>query len=812
MSETHKEQGGPQLLPILALKNVVVFPKLVIPLSVGREASRAAVERSIDHDGGELLLIAQKDASVEAPTPDDLHRIGTRAKIRKVLRTSAQSMEIIVSGLERVAVSRIDTSQPYLSGEYRVLPLIHDDTAESKALQTGLYELASKAIERVNPQAGEQIAGLLASADDPEQVVALLATAFSLDLDKQQGLLEATTLSDQLRQAVNHISHEIQVLEVRQKIVSEAQTEMSKEQREYVLRRQLKAIQQELGEEDPEKAEAAELRSRIEKAELPDEVRKETERELGRFERLPSQSPERHVLRTWLELVVELPWKFETEDNLEISRARQILDEDHYGLEDPKERILEHLSVLQRNPNAKAPILCFVGPPGVGKTSLGQSIARALGRKFERMSLGGLHDEAELRGHRRTYIGAMPGRLIQAVRRAGARNPVLMLDEVDKLGRDFRGDPASALLEVLDPAQNSTFRDNYLDMPYDLSKVMFITTANTLDTLPQPLLDRLEVIRLAGYSEEEKVAIANKYLIPRQLSETGLTTEKVSFPETGLRKIIQSYTREAGLRNLERSIARLLRKTALRFAEGKAETLDLTPENVTDLLGPEYFLPEEARKDLPPGVATGLAWTPTGGDVLYIEAMLLPGGKGLTLTGQLGDVMQESAKAAQSYLWAHAGEFGIDPKVFSEAGVHIHVPSGGIPKDGPSAGITIATALASLYTKRPARSDTAMTGEITLTGRVLPIGGVKEKVLAARRAGSRRVVLPKSNAKDLRDLPEHVRKEMEFHFADRIEDVFKQTIPALFGDEVIGGQDGAGSSRSEGSTQDAPAVAAESMA
>jgi ATP-dependent Lon protease len=435
--------------------------------------------------------------------------------------------------------------------------------------------------------------------------------------------------------------------------------------------------------------------------------------------------------------------------------------------------------VLRRNPDAKAPILCFVGPPGVGKTSLGQSIARALGRKFERMSVGGLHDEAELRGHRRTYIGAMAGRLIQAVRRAGAANPVLMLDEVDKLGRDFRGDPAAALLEVLDPAQNSTFRDNYLDMPFDLSKVLFITTANTLDTLPQPLLDRLEVIRLAGYSEEEKVVIANRYLIPRQLKEAGLTEENVTFPDEGLRKLISSYTREAGLRNLERAIGRLARKAALKFAEGQEDLLEMNPDRIADLLGPETFLPESAQKNLPAGVATGLAWTPSGGDVLYVEAILLPSGKGLTLTGQLGEVMQESAKAAQSYLWAHAEEYGLDAKAFIDMGVHIHVPAGAIPKDGPSAGITAAVALASLYSKKPARNDTAMTGEITLTGRVLPIGGVKEKVLAARRAGLTRVVMPKANAKDLRDLPEHVRKEMEFIFAERIDEVFAATIPDL---------------------------------
>jgi len=766
-------------LPVLPLKNIVLFPKLVLPLSVGRDASRAAVESAIKEHEGELILIAQRSSETEAPTGADLHNFGTRAKIRKVLRTSPALIEIVVAGLERVGVVSIESQGAHLQGKVIPMPFTSDHSTEEKALQTALFELAAKAIERINPQAAEQVSNLLASADDPQQVMWLLATAFHLDMDKLQTLLAAGSLRDALQLAVTYITDEIRVLEVRQKIVSEAQEEMSKEQRDYVLRRQMKAIQQELGEDDPAQAETDELRKRLAEAVLPAEARKEADREFKRFERLPDQSPERHVLRTWLDLVLELPWDKSTEDNLEIPRARQILNEDHYGLEDIKERILEHLGVLQRNPNAKAPILCFVGPPGVGKTSLGQSVARALGRKFERMSLGGLHDESELRGHRRTYIGAMAGRLIQAIRRAGASNPVLMLDEVDKLGRDFRGDPAAALLEVLDPAQNSTFRDNYLDLPFDLSKVMFITTANSLDTLPQPLLDRLEVLQLSGYSEEEKVAIANKYLIPRQLTETGLDLEHVPFPETGLRKLIGSYTREAGLRNLERGIGRLCRKAALKFAEGRTEPVDMTPETIVELLGPEIYLPEPARETLPPGVATGLAWTPSGGDVLYIEATLLPKGKGLTLTGHLGEVMQESVKAAQSFLWAHADAYGLDPAVFSDSGVHVHVPAGAIPKDGPSAGITMAVALASLYSKKVARHDTAMTGEISLTGRVLPIGGLKEKVLAARRAGITRVVVPKQNAKDLRDLPEHVRNEMTFFFAERIDEVFRETIPGL---------------------------------
>jgi ATP-dependent Lon protease len=512
---------------------------------------------------------------------------------------------------------------------------------------------------------------------------------------------------------------------------------------------------------------------------LPEEILKEATRELGRLEKLPSGAPDYNVIRTYLDYVLELPWRKSTEDSLDITRARQVLDEDHFGLKDVKQRILEHLGVLKLNANAKAPILCFVGPPGVGKTSLGQSIARALNRKFERLSLGGLHDEAELRGHRRTYIGALPGRVLQAMRRAGANNPVLMLDEVDKMGHDFRGDPAAALLEILDPEQNKTFRDNYLDLPFDLSKVLFVTTANALDTIPRPLLDRMELLRLAGYSEEEKLEIAKRYLLSKQLQETGVTADRCTIPDETVKKIISCYTREAGVRQLERAIGRVARKIALRFAEGQAESCVVNPDELVEMFGPEHFNQEQARRELPAGVSTGLAWTETGGDVLYIEALLLPDGKGLTLTGQLGEVMQESAKAAQSYIWSHAAAFEIDPALFKNFGVHVHVPAGAIPKDGPSAGVTMATALASLYAKLPARSDLAMTGEITLTGLVLPIGGMKEKVLAARRAGILTVIVPKGNQKDLRDLPEDVRNEMHFVFAERIEDVLREAIPQL---------------------------------
>lgn len=768
-----------QVLPALPLKNTILFPGLLLPLSVGRDSSLRAVEAALKTEEKEIILVAQRDPQVDSPQQDELYTIGTKAVIRKSSRPNEAMMEILVLGIERVVISKLEKTEPYLAAKFRVLPLPSDGGSEVEALSGALLELAGKAIALAQPQSASELTRMLAGSDDPLRLAFLLASVFSLDVAREQKLLEAETRVDALRLMHSFLSHELQVLELRQKIASNARDEMSKEQREYMLRQQMRAIQQELGEKDAEKAETEMLRERFEKTALPEEAKKEVERELARLERLPAGAPDYHVTRTYLEFVLDLPWGKTTEDNLDIAHARQVLDDDHFGLKEIKERILEHLSVLKRNPDAKAPILCLVGAPGVGKTSLGQSVARALGRKFERFSLGGMHDEAELRGHRRTYIGAMAGRLLQAMRRAGALNPVLLLDEVDKLGRDFRGDPASALLEVLDPEQNKTFRDNYLDMAFDLSKVLFITTANTLDTIPQPLLDRMEILRLSGYSEEEKQQIARRYLIPKQLKATGLTDEQIEFTDEGLRAIISGYTREAGLRRLERAIARVTRKVTLRFAEGQTEKAVITPEILGDLLGPEIFLPETGRKTVPAGVVTGLAWTETGGDVLYIESALLPEGKGLTMTGQLGEVMQESAKIAQSYIWAHASELGVDPEKIKNNGVHVHVPAGAIPKDGPSAGVTMTTAMASIYTGLPARSDIAMTGEVTLAGLVLPIGGVKEKVLAARRAGIHRVILPQGNKKDLRDLPDHVRHEMHFNFVDRVEQVLSIVIPNL---------------------------------
>jgi len=766
-------------LPILALKNSVLFPGLLMPLSVGRPASVAAVEAALSSEDKEIVVVGQPNPHVDAPKAADLYTIGTRAVIRRTQRPRPDHIEIMVLGVERVVLVKVEENG-YLKARVRPLPLPDDASQEIEALTLSVTEMATKFVGLVQGQSPQDIARMFAlQQNDPLQLAFMVASLMNLDGTREQSLLETTSRLDALRLVLGWLSHEVNVAELRNKITEEARTEMSKDQREYLLRQQKRAIEQELGEKNTDQAEVESLRERLAKAELPEDIRKEADRELGRLEKIPTAQPEFNVIRTWLEYVIELPWTKRSEDHLDLKNARTILDEDHYGIVKVKERIIEQLAVLKLNPEAKAPILCLVGAPGVGKTSLGQSIARALGRKFERLSLGGLHDEAELRGHRRTYIGALPGRLIQAMRRAGFANPVLMLDEVDKLGRDFRGDPAAALLEILDPEQNKTFRDNYLDLPFDLSKVLFITTANTLDTIPAPLLDRMEIIGLSGYSEEEKTQIARRYLLPRQLKHTGLTAEQCIITEEALGKMIRSYTREAGVRRLEQVLGRVIRKVAVQFAEGRTEPYTLTSVEVPELLGPEAILPELGRKELPPGVATGLAWTETGGDVLYIEAALLPNGKELMITGQLGEVMQESAKTARSYLWSHAREFGLGPEQFLNAGLHIHVPAGAIPKDGPSAGVTMTTALMSLYSGVPARNDTAMTGEVTLTGLVLPIGGVKEKVLAARRAGLKRVILPRGNQKDLRDLPEEVRKEMEFVFADRVEEVLAEMLPGI---------------------------------
>lgn len=760
-------------IPILPLRNTVLFPKLVVPLSVGRSASLAAVEASLKSHDKEIFVVAQRDAAKDEVDQTDLYTIGTTAVIKKHVRRESGMVDAIVQGQGRAVLVKMEQGADCEIARIRPLPLPSDRTVEVEALQREVLDLFRQIVQRAKADVNINPDQVAAQAEDPLLFCYLAASLLSVDAKKQQALLEAQSVADALRLLHIYLTYELQVQELRAKISDRAESEIGKEQREYMLRQQLRAIQQELGERSPEQAEAEDMRQRLEDADLPENVRKEADRELTRLERIPSGSPEQNVIRTYLELLLELPWNKTSKDILDLTRARRVLNEDHYDLKDVKQRIVEHLGVLKLNPTAKAPILCFVGPPGVGKTSLGQSIARALKRKFERMSLGGMHDEAELRGHRRTYIGSMPGRIIQAIRRAGVKNPLLMLDEVDKLGRDFRGDPAFALLEILDPEQNKEFRDNYLDLPFDLSKVFFITTANTLDTIPGPLRDRMEILRLSGYSNEEKQQIARRYLVPRQLEQAGLKAEQCEIPDEILDLMITNYTREAGVRQLERTIARLARKVALEFAEGREEPVHVDPEMLAELLGPEAFFEEEARQKLPAGVAPGVAWTQAGGEVLYVEAALLPAAKDLTLTGQLGDVMQESARTALSYVWANSDRWQIAPDTLKKSGVHIHVPAGAVPKDGPSAGVTMAAALASLVSRRPLRTDTAMTGEMTLTGLVMPVGGIKEKALAARRAGLKRMILPTRNRKDLRDLPEEVTEALDFVFVDTIDEVLE---------------------------------------
>ena len=765
-------------IPVLPLQNTTLFPETVVPLAVGRERSTRAVEAALATEEKLIACVTTKTENVtgDDAAPKDLYQIGTVVNIKRMMRNEGV-MQLIVQGIERFEVIEWVSEQPYMRAKVRVQSELRViDNEEVEALKRNIQGMIQQALALL-PNVPPEIRMAIMSQQDPVQLAYFLASVLDLGTETEQKMLESSTVDGLLTLTHAALARELEIMEIRSKIATEAQHEMDKSQRDYVLRQQMKAIQKELGDEDSgEKAEAEQLRERLEKADLPDDVRKEATRELKRMEQLPQSAPDYHVIRTYLEYVLELPWRKSSEEKLDLVEARKILDEDHYGLEDIKERILESLAVVKLRPDSKSPILLFVGPPGVGKTSLGRSIARALGREFDRMSLGGMRDEAELRGHRRTYIGAMPGRIIQSLRRVGVNNPVLMLDEIDKLGNDFRGDPASALLEILDPAQNNTFRDNYLDLPFDLSKVFFIATANQLSPIPMPLRDRMEIIQLAGYSDREKLQIAKQYLIPRQIKETGLTPEQLEIRDDAVNLLTTRYTREAGVRQLERSIGNIARKVALKVAQGSTDKVAVSAEEVRGYLGAPRVFPEEARKELPPGVATGMAWTEMGGEVLFIEATLLPGGGGLTLTGQLGDVMKESAQAARSYLWSHAADFGIDTELIKHNGIHIHVPAGSIPKDGPSAGVTMASAMASLYTGRKVRSDTSMTGEITLSGLVFPVGGVKEKVMAAHRAGIRRIILPDRNEPDTDEIPEDVKKELEFIPVKYISEVLKAAL------------------------------------
>jgi ATP-dependent Lon protease len=770
-------------IAVLPLQQTTMFPGTVIPLAAGRPRSVAAVEAALSTEEKLLACVTVREErgapELEATPPADLYEVGTLVMVKRMMRT-AEGLQLIVHGTERVRVIRWTQTDPHLRARVRILPAPAVRDADAvEALTRNVQALVQRALAML-PEIPPEVRNAVLSASDPVQLSYFLGSILNLGVAQEQKMLEADTVDDLLQIAYGRLAHEIDIMELRTKIAAEAQGEMSKAQRDYFLRQQMKAIQRELGEDEGgEAAEADMLRERLGQADLPEEVRKEADRELRRLERLPQAAPDYHVIRTWLEFIIELPWNKSSEDKLDLNEARRILDEDHYGLEEIKERILEFLAVVKLRRDSKSPILCFVGPPGVGKTSLGRSIARAMGREFERLSLGGVRDEAELRGHRRTYIGAMPGRIVQSIRRAGVNNPVMMLDEIDKLGNDYRGDPASALLEILDPQQNSTFRDHYLDLPFDLSKVFFIATANQLAPIPGPLRDRMEIIGLAGYSEQEKLHIARRYLIPRQTRENGLQEGQLEISDEALALVASRYTREAGVRQLERTVGRLARKAALRIAEGQDEKIRVEADGLKELLGAPRFYPEEARKEMPPGVATGMAWTETGGQLLFIEATLLPGSSGLQLTGQLGEVMQESARAARSYLWSHASELDIDPQMFKNYGMHVHVPAGAIPKDGPSAGVAMTSALTSLMTGRRVRNDTAMTGEITLSGLVFPVGGIKEKVLAAHRAGLRRVVLPARNEPDTEEIPEDVRKELEIVYVSRIGEALGQTLEKL---------------------------------
>jgi ATP-dependent Lon protease len=782
-------------LPLVPVKRTVLFPETLVPFTIGRARSMAAVEAAMNTEEKALLMVTQRDSEKEEPGFDDLFLIGTKAVLKQMGKTSEGHLQVLAQGIERMVLLKLEQSEPHMIVRARRLPITIESDSELEALHRELLNLIGQLPELLTTQGVTELVSVLRAEKDPLLVAYRLVSLLNLNVDRLQGLLEQSDSKEVLRKVYGALAHELHILKLRHEIASQAQAEIGKSQREYFLRQQLKEIQQELGELESEALDGdlGELKTRIEEADLPEIVLKEATRELKRLVKLPPASPDHQVIRSYLELVLELPWNTVTEDHLDLTHVRSILDEDHYGIQDVKERILEHLAVLKLNPAAKSPILCLVGPPGVGKTSLGQSIARALERKFERLSLGGLHDEAELRGHRRTYVGAMPGRLIQALRRAGAKNPILMLDEVDKVGQDFRGDPASALLEILDPEQNHTFRDNYLDLPFDLSKVMFITTANSLENISRPLMDRMEIIRLAGYSHQEKLEIANRYLWPRRLEEAGLQDKPLTLEEDVIPHIIKRYTREAGVRQLEQMLGKLTRKVALRLADTLQDepdtALTIQQAELSDWLGIEKYMPEEARKTLPVGVATGLAWTEAGGDVLYVESSLLPGGSDLTITGQLGEVMQESAQAARSYLWSRAESFGLDIATFKRNGMHIHVPEGAIPKDGPSAGVTMASAMASLLLRIPVRKDTAMTGEISLSGLVLPVGGIKEKLLAAHRMGLRRIMLPKANEKDLPDVPEAVRSELSLIFVETIEEALEagltQPIPTNSGNKTV---------------------------
>ncbi len=760
----------PELLPILPLFDAALFPKMVLPLVVMQRESVQLVDEAMAKDRIIGLVVSKKSEDKTTPDQQDLTRVGTSALILKMAKTQDNRTQLLVQGLSRFRVSAYEDGKPYLRARVKLVKDIEKQDNETEALMSNLISQFAR-ITELSPGLPPEIVQMAKTIQEPGTLADMIASTINSTPEEKQTILEIEDVKKRLKVITRLVNHQLDILELGNKIQSQVKGDMDKSQREYYLRQQLKAIKEELGEKDEAGVEIDEYRVKIEGKNLPEEARKEAERELDRLSRMHPSSAEYTVASTYLDWITALPWHDSTPDNLDIRKARKILDDDHFGLEKPKKRIIEYLAVRKLKPESKGPILCFVGPPGTGKTSLGQSIARALGRKFHRISLGGVRDEAEIRGHRRTYVGALPGRIIQGLRRAESNNPVFMLDEIDKVGSDFRGDPSSALLEVLDPEQNFSFSDHYLDVPFDLSKVMFITTANILDTIPPALRDRMEVLTLHGYTLDEKVKIANRYLIPRQREAHGITAKQIKFTAGAVRHIIMGYTREAGLRNLERELANICRGVATKIAQGRKKSVTITVDDLHEYLGPVRLTSETRVRVTTPGVATGLAWTPTGGELLFIEATAMKGKKGLTLTGQLGDVMKESATAALSFVRANASALGVDEDFFDGHDLHIHVPAGAIPKDGPSAGVTMLTALTSLLTGVAVRNDLAMTGEITLRGQVLPVGGVKEKVLAAHRAGIKTLILPAWNRKDLEDIPKKVEKDIKFHFVEKMQDV-----------------------------------------
>lgn len=761
-------------LPLLPLRGLLVFPNMVIHLDVGRDRSVNAIDEAMNSDR-EILLVMQKDAQVDVPDLDDVYQIGTVAEIKQLLKLPGGTIRVLVEGLTRARITRLLETDPVMRVEVEIPGETYEKTLEIEALVRNLRELFEQYV-KVSKKIPPETVMAVVAIEEPGRLADVIASHLILKLSDKQEILEAIDIKERLEKLLQILTNEMEILELERRISARVRRQMEKTQKEYYLREQLKAIQKELGEKDEKAAEVEELREKIEKAKLPKAVEEKALKELERLEKMPPMVAEATVVRNYLDWLLSVPWSKETRDRLDIHAAEKILDEDHYGLQDVKDRILEYLAIRQLAPKIRGPILCFVGPPGVGKTSLGKSIARCLGRKFVRMSLGGVRDEAEIRGHRRTYVGAMPGRIIQGLKNAGTRNPVFLLDEIDKLGSDFRGDPSSALLEVLDPEQNNSFSDHYLEAPYDLSKVLFITTANVTHTIPRPLLDRMEVIQISGYTEEEKLEIAKRHLLKKQMQEHGLKDDMLTVSDNALRKIIREYTREAGVRNLERQIATVCRKTARDIVAKKVTAGKITSKNLDTYLGMPRYRKRQAEKHNEVGVATGLAVTEFGGDVLAVEATLLNGKGKVTLTGQLGDVMKESAYAGLSYLRSRSEELNIPEDFHETMDIHIHVPEGAIPKDGPSAGITMATALASALTNRPVRKDVAMTGEITLRGRVLAIGGVKEKVLAAHRVGIQHIILPRENEKDLEEIPAEIRRKLKFHLVEHLDEVLEQAL------------------------------------